>query len=73
MELIGFLGTPEQSVEVVWCSCEYCSATGPRYMVVTRHRHEVLLPLRGDCCLMADRCGCPTTAYFGDSRRTASF
>jgi hypothetical protein len=51
MELIGFSGTPEQSVEVVWCSCEYCSAMGPRYMVVARHRHEVLLPLRSGCCL----------------------
>jgi len=57
MELIGFLGSPEQSVEVVWCSCQYCCAAGPRYMVVTQHRHEVLLPLRANCCLMADRFG----------------
>ena len=63
MELIGFLGSPEQSVEVVWCSCEHCCAAGPQYMVVTRHRHEVLLPLRTDCCLMADRCGAPMRAH----------
>jgi hypothetical protein len=56
MELMGFLGSPEASVEVIWCSCEHCCAAGPRYMVVTRHRHEVLLPLRTDCCWLADRC-----------------
>lgn len=51
MELTGFLGTPEQSVEVVWCSCEHCGALGPQYMVAIRHRHEVLLPLHSGCCL----------------------
>ena len=51
MEPMGFLGTPEQSVEVVCCSCEHCCAMGRENAVAIRQRHEVLLPLWADWCL----------------------
>ena len=38
MEPIGFLGTPEQPVEVVCCSCEHCCAMGREYAVAIRKR-----------------------------------
>jgi len=55
MEPIGFLGTPEQSVEVVCCSCEHCCAMGRAYAVAIRQRHDVLMPLWADWCLTLHR------------------
>jgi hypothetical protein len=38
------------AVRITWCTCELCSAVGPRSMTLVKNRHEYQLELDSRCC-----------------------
>ncbi len=40
----------EHTVRITWCSCQRCSATGPRFMTLIRNHREYRVELDSQCC-----------------------
>jgi hypothetical protein len=60
----------DQAVKITWCSCELCSAVGPRSMTLVRNHHEYKLELSSQCCKPAvdDELLSADARYFGAPR-----
>jgi hypothetical protein len=60
----------DEAVKITWCSCELCSAVGPRSMTLVKNHHEYQLELSSQCCKLAvgDELLSSDARYFGAPR-----
>jgi hypothetical protein len=40
----------DEAIKITWCTCELCSAVGPRSMTLVKNQHEYRLELSSQCC-----------------------
>ena len=60
----------DEAVKITWCTCEMCSAVGPRSLTLVKNQREYKLELSSQCCktAMGDEFVSSEARYFGAPR-----